>query len=87
MVRAKPKNSHRGLFRRSEILSLPREYIFSFITSVKITKNFFKQVQLYIILILGIKPIFRDLLLTSYVFRKAGIMLATKYSTIHHADP
>jgi hypothetical protein len=52
MVHAKHINTHRDLFRRSEILPLPCEYIFSLITSVKITKQYFKQIQLYVIIII-----------------------------------
>jgi hypothetical protein len=51
MVHAKHTNTHRGLCGRTEILPLPCEYIFSLITSMKITEQFFKQIQLYITII------------------------------------
>lgn len=46
MIGAKHRNSRIDLFKELDILSLPRQYIFSLVT-IMVNKENLKQIQLY----------------------------------------
>jgi hypothetical protein len=52
----------------------------------KMRNSWWKQTELYMVLIQGIYTIFMDWLPNVHAFRKVHTMLAPKYWTVHHVD-
>jgi hypothetical protein len=85
MVGAHPRTPCRSLFKKLEILPVPRQYVFSLINFFVNNRKIFKQIHQYTVLIQGISTIFIDQLPTYHAFRKVHCILASGFSTIYHA--
>jgi hypothetical protein len=82
MVGAHPRTSCRGLFKKLEILTVPSQYIYSFMSfSLGIRKNF-RLTHQCITLIQEINPIFTDRLLTCRVFRNVHPTLGSIFNSL-----
>jgi hypothetical protein len=75
-VGVKPRNSFRALFKRSQFLLLPCEYVFSLINFIINNQELFRPIQLYTELTQETSTTFIDQLLSCHVFREAHIMLS-----------
>jgi len=72
---AQPRTTCRSVFKQSEILPVPCQYILSLINFITVIRKLFKQVHLYTILIQEISIIFIDQMPTFLVLKKEHSML------------